>query len=174
VEHNSQNAVALIVKKLLTTPLFLIFPVDRSAETMKWLHVTCAIIERDDNLVLAVQRSAGMSMALKWEFPGGKIEPGETHDGCLQRELVEELGISLAIRTVLPASTYDYPDFRITLYPFVGSVASGIPTLHEHAAFCWKKPEELYLLDWAAADLPVLCSYLTHEGTGSRQPGKSI
>ncbi|WP_279384509.1 (deoxy)nucleoside triphosphate pyrophosphohydrolase [Geotalea toluenoxydans] len=98
----------------------------------KHLHVACAIIERD-GLVLAAQRSATMSLPLKWELPGGKINHGETTEECLQRELMEELGIQVNVGKGLSANTHDYPTFSITLHPFVCAIESGDIVLHEHA-----------------------------------------
>jgi len=126
---------------------------------MKHIHVTCAIIERD-GLVLAAQRSAAMSLPLKWEFPGGKIDPGESAEECLRRELVEELGIHVSVGKSLPASTHRYPTFTVTLHPFVCSIASGDIVLHEHAAIDWLPPGQLQTLDWAEADWPVIEAYL--------------
>jgi 8-oxo-dGTP diphosphatase len=126
---------------------------------MKHLHVTCAIIERD-GLVLAAQRSAVMSLPLKWEFPGGKIDSGETAEECLKRELVEEMGVRVRVGEGLPASTHRYPTFTVTLYPFVCSIEAGEIVLHEHAAVSWLPAGELHTLDWAEADLPVIESYM--------------
>lgn len=129
---------------------------------MKHIHVACAIIERD-GLVLAAQRSAAMSLPLKWEFPGGKINPGETAAEGLRREIVEELAVEVRVGQSLPASTHDYPAFTVTLYPFVCLLESGEIILHEHAALAWLSAENLASLDWAEADLPVLASYLCRE-----------
>lgn len=129
------------------------------AKDIKHIHVTCAIIERD-GLVLAAQRSAIMSMPYKWEFPGGKIDPGESPEECLRREISEELGIQIVVGGSLPAKTHDYPSFTITLYPFVSAIETGEIVLHEHAAIIWLPPDKLYTLDWAEADLPVIRSYL--------------
>lgn len=123
------------------------------------INVTCAIIEQD-GFVLAAQRSAAMRMPLKWEFPGGKIDPGETPEECLRRELVEEMGIHVCVRKSLPASTHHYPTFAVTLHPFICSINSGVIVLHEHAAIVWLSPEKLHTLDWAEADVPVIESYL--------------
>ena len=123
------------------------------------IHVTCAIIERD-GLVLAAQRSAVMSLPLKWEFPGGKIHPGESPEECLRRELLEELGIHVRVGKILPPSTHQYPAVIVTLYPFVCAIESGEIVLHEHAAITWLPAEELHSLDWADADLPVVEEYL--------------
>ena len=127
---------------------------------MRHIHVTCAIIERD-NLILAAQRSANMSLPLKWEFPGGKIDYGESPEECLRREIVEEMGIQVSVGKSLSATSHNYPTFSVTLHPFVCSIESGEIVLHEHAAIVWLPPEELHNLDWAEADLPVIQSYLT-------------
>jgi 8-oxo-dGTP diphosphatase len=124
----------------------------------KQLQVTCAIIERD-GLVLAAQRSASMSLPLKWEFPGGKIDPGESPEECLQRELVEELGLQILPVRRLPSHTHHYPTFSVTLYPFICVITAGEITLHEHAAITWLSPERLGELDWAEADYPVITGY---------------
>jgi 8-oxo-dGTP diphosphatase len=125
------------------------------------LHVACAIIERD-GLVLATQRSASMSLPLKWEFPGGKIESGETAEQCLIREVREELGISVIIEEALSGTTHRYTDFTVTLHPFTCRQSAGTITLHEHSAMLWIPPHQMVELDWAAADLPIISAYLTH------------
>lgn len=101
-----------------------------------------------------------MTLPLKWEFPGGKIDPGESPEQCLRRELVEEMGICVHVGKSLPANTHHYRTFAVTLYPFVCSIESGEIVLHEHAAISWLPPVELHSLDWAEADLPVIDSYL--------------
>ena len=118
---------------------------------MKHLHVACAIIENDGK-ILATQRSVSMSLPLKWEFPGGKIHADEHPDECLKRELLEELGIELAVGRSLPPITHHYATFIVTLYPYTCRIAKGEITLYEHAARCWLPPQELINLDWAEAD----------------------
>lgn len=125
----------------------------------KHIQVACAIIEKD-GLVLAAQRSADMSLPLKWEFPGGKLDPGESAQECLRRELLEELAVHLLIADTLPPSTHHYQSFSVTLHPFVCSITSGEIELREHAAIAWLPAETLRTLDWAEADLPVIESYL--------------
>jgi 8-oxo-dGTP diphosphatase len=126
--------------------------------TRNHIRVSCAIIERD-GCVLAAQRSGSMSMPLKWEFPGGKILEGESSEVCLTRELIEEMGIHVAVDNSLLPTTHHYPTFTVTLFPFVCSIRSGTITLHEHAAVTWLPPDDLSSLDWAEADRPVLESY---------------
>jgi mutator protein MutT len=127
--------------------------------SIRHIHVACAVIERD-GLVLAAQRSATMSLPLKWEFPGGKLEAGESPEECLRRELVEELGVTISVGRALPLHTHAYDSFTVTLYPFVCALESDTITLHEHAAMVWLQPEELHTLDWAEADWPVIRTYL--------------
>lgn len=122
------------------------------------IHVTCAIIERD-GLVLAAQRGASMRMPLKWEFPGGKIEPGEGTEASLHRELMEEMGLHVVVKRAMPPSTYRYPAFTVTLYPFVCAIRSGEMILNEHHAVVWLKPDDLPTLDWVEADLAVVEAY---------------
>jgi 8-oxo-dGTP diphosphatase len=123
------------------------------------LHVACAIIGQEGK-VLAAQRGATTSLPLKWEFPGGKIEAGESPEECLTRELMEELGIAVRIGTALAPSTHRYRDFTVTLYPFTCTMAGGNLTMHEHHDLIWIEPERMPELDWAAADLPIIDEYL--------------
>lgn len=127
-------------------------------KTLPHLHVACALIEREGR-ILAAQRSRAMSMPLKWEFPGGKLDAGESPEACLRREIAEEMGIEIAIGRALPLSTHRYPDFTITLYPFVCTIASGEPSLNEHRAIAWLLLEELPVLNWTEADAPIIESY---------------
>lgn len=133
--------------------------------TRPHLQVSCALIEQDGR-VLAAQRGPTMSLPLKWEFPGGKIHAGETPQDCLRRELMEELGVQIAVGKALPSVWHDYPGFRVTLYPFICLLTAGTPVLHEHAAVRWLWPHELAQLDWADADWPVLDAYLAERGSG--------
>ncbi len=128
---------------------------------MKKIEVACAIIEKD-GLILAAQRSEIMSLPLKWEFPGGKIEAGETASDCLHRELREELGVDIKIHAALPPTLWQYPDFAVCLHPFVCTLETFDLQMHEHKAICWLTPEELPSLDWAEADIPIIRDYLQY------------
>jgi 8-oxo-dGTP diphosphatase len=98
-------------------------------------------------------------MPLKWEFPGGKIEPAEGTEAALHRELMEEMGLCVALKRALPPSTHRYPDFTVTLYPFVCAISSGGMTLHEHHRVVWLAPDNLPALDWVDADRAVVAAY---------------
>ena len=122
------------------------------------IHVTCGIIESGGR-VLAAQRARWMRIPLKWEFPGGKIEPGESPEDCLIREVMEELGMEVTIVHSLPITTHDYPSLRVTLHPFICRHVAGTPTNHEHEAIVWLQPDRMMTLDWAEADIPVVQCY---------------
>lgn len=104
-----------------------------------------------------------MSNPLKWEFPGGKIEQGESPRECLKREIFEELGMHVTVERSLRSMTHAHETFLITLYPFTCRIESGCLTLNEHRAFKWLPTDRLHSLDWADADRPVLINYLKGE-----------
>lgn len=128
------------------------------------IPVVCAVIEDAAGRVLIAQRPAHKHLALKWEFPGGKIEPGEAPAAALLRELREELGCEVAIVRALPRCTHDYATVVIAMTPFVCRLTptSPVPHPHEHVALRWVDRAELSdpALDLAAADLPVVVAYL--------------
>ncbi|OBX25107.1 DNA mismatch repair protein MutT [Gelidibacter algens] len=119
------------------------------------MSVTCAIIYFE-NKILAVQRSETMKLPLKWEFPGGKIEMGESEIDCVKREILEELNIHIKIKQKLTSVNHQYSDFRINLIPFIAEYISGELKLKEHSAHVLLDKNELYKLNWAEADLPIL------------------
>ncbi len=124
------------------------------------IDVSCALIISQDGRILVTQRSRIMHLPLKWEFPGGKVEPGESAEACLHREILEELGVEIEIIKRMAASIYDQGTRLIRLIPFQCILAQGEIQLTEHAAFLWMLPEGLKNLDWAAADIPVVQDYL--------------
>lgn len=125
------------------------------------LLVVCALIERD-GCVLMAQRPAHKHLGGKWEFPGGKIEPGETAEAALHRELREELGSTVEILRPLASHTHAYATVTVQLIPFVVRLTadSGAPQTHEHAALRWVPAGELTALDLPEADLPIIADYL--------------
>ena len=125
----------------------------------KVMQVACAIIEYNGK-ILAVQRGERLSLPLKWEFPGGKIHQGESSETCVVREVSEELDIQIAVVRSLSLVSYDYPDFSVTLHPFIRAIVSGDIILRDHKAMLWLLPRELPILDWLAADFPIIRAYL--------------
>lgn len=122
---------------------------------MNTLKVTCAVITLQ-NKIIAVQRSNRMSQPMKWEFPGGKIESGETEIDCIKREIREELNIVIEVLNRLTPSVYSYPTFTIELIPYTAHYVSGELKLKEHHQYLLLDKNELDELDWAEADLPIV------------------
>lgn len=127
------------------------------------IQVTCAIIERD-GLILAAQRSASMSMPLKWEFPGGKIKDLESAEECIKRELKEELSISVSVVNRLKDYPHNYDNISINLIPFICTIEDGHISLSEHRQITWLPPHSLLNLDWAEADLPIVKDIIARNG----------
>jgi len=125
------------------------------------IRVSCAIIKNDDGKVLVAQRSATMRLPNKWEFPGGKVEPRETAEESLIREIKEELGIKIGIVRALPPHIHEYPESIIELIPFECIIISGDIILAEHACYKWLELDQLEELDWAEADVPILLYYIS-------------
>ena len=123
------------------------------------INVTCGIVFKADKILVA-QRSEKMKLPLKWEFPGGKIEPSETAEACICRELSEELNIEIEILERLKPQPFDYGTISINLIPFVAKLVSGEVILQEHKDFRWLTTDQLTTLDWAPADIPVLDLFL--------------
>ncbi|AKP53326.1 (deoxy)nucleoside triphosphate pyrophosphohydrolase [Cyclobacterium amurskyense] len=124
---------------------------------MKSIEVVAGIIFFK-NQILCVQRpeSKHQYISKKFEFPGGKVEPEETKIEALQRELLEELNIIPAIKSLYLTVEHTYPDFKVTMHGFLCEVDSKALSLREHISQEWLKPEELNQLDWAAADIPIV------------------
>jgi len=121
--------------------------------------VPCAIIESDGRILVA-QRSALGSLPLKWEFPGGKLESGETEEEGLAREIMEELSVHITIGTRLPVTSRDDGWREIHLVPFVCRLAANQKlSLNEHEEIRWLAMDELHTVDWAEADRRVVVSY---------------
>ena len=124
------------------------------------LDVVCALIE-ENGRVLATQRGPGMSHPLKWEFPGGKLLPGESPSAGLIREIAEELTLTVEPWEALPAVIHAYPGRTIRLLPWRCRRLAGTIQLIEHVQYRWLLPAELPPLDWSAADREVVAHYLS-------------
>jgi 8-oxo-dGTP diphosphatase len=118
------------------------------------------VIEREGR-VLVAQRPAHKHLPLQWEFPGGKVEPGEAPEDAIVREIREELGCDIVLNRALPRFTHDYGAVVIEMIPFVCALhpASAEPHPHEHVGMQWLEPRDLHRPDLAPADLPVVASY---------------
>jgi len=119
------------------------------------IEVSCAVI-MDGDMVLVTQRSELMPHPLKWEFPGGKLLPGETPESTIIREIREELGVEISVHKLLPSVKYCYSDSSIKLIPFICSIRLGKIHLSEHRSYRWVHRSELEEVDWLEADVEVL------------------
>lgn len=119
------------------------------------IKVACAIIYKDDK-ILCVQRNAEKARALKWEFPGGKINYNERDEDCIIREIKEELHVTISINKKLNSIQHRYSDIEIELIPFHCSIIDGDIKLTEHERYLWLKKEELQTIDFCDADLKVI------------------
>ena len=117
---------------------------------MKIIEVVAAIIVEKDK-VLATQRGYG-EFKDGWEFPGGKVELGETLESALKREIKEELDIEIEIDTYIDTVEYDYPQFHLTMHCYKCRILDGQLMLKEHEASKWVSQDELNEIDWLAAD----------------------
>ena len=127
----------------------------------KPMLVTCALIQKADQ-ILITQRSETMSHPLQWEFPGGKVEPGESYEDCILREIQEELLVEIQLLDQLPICHFKYPGRNISLIPFLAQIKHGKPTLTEHAAMAWVDSGSIHTYDLALADQEVWNGYLTY------------
>lgn len=120
------------------------------------IEVVCGVILDGRSGFLACRRAPGTTLGGLWEFPGGKIDAGESPQVALQRELREELGIETRIGAALRPVEWQYDHAAIRLHPFLCTIEQGEPQPLEHAAIRWCGHAEAADLDWAPADLPVL------------------
>ena len=121
---------------------------------MKKIEVVAAIIQKEQKF-FATQRGYG-EFKDGWEFPGGKIEQGETPRQALVREIKEELDTEIEVGELVDIVEYDYPQFHLTMHCFLCTIKSGDLILKEHEAAKWLAPEDLDSVDWLPADLGLI------------------
>ncbi|RMF39505.1 MAG: 8-oxo-dGTP diphosphatase MutT [Alphaproteobacteria bacterium] len=121
------------------------------------LVAACALVDRDGRVLLA-RRPEGKPMAGLWEFPGGKVEPGETPEACLIRELHEELGVDSWESCLAPLTfaSHSYPDFHLLMPLFICRKWRGVPQPREAQDLAWVRPERLRDYPMPPADLPLI------------------
>lgn len=121
---------------------------------MKTVEVVAAVII-DENRVFATQRGYGEYKDW-WEFPGGKIETGETCEAALIREIKEELDTEISVHQLIKTVEYDYPSFHLVMHCYLCCVVCGDLVLKEHEAAKWLTEEELTCVQWLPADLEII------------------
>ncbi|ANI29149.1 pyrimidine (deoxy)nucleoside triphosphate pyrophosphohydrolase [Yersinia entomophaga] len=131
---------------------------------MKLIDVVAAIIQHQDKILLA-QRDESSDQAGLWEFPGGKVEPGESQPQALRRELAEELDIDAKISGYVASHQRDLPDRRICLHAWRVEEFYGEPQMHCHSALIWVTPEQALNYPLAPADIPLLEAFISQRTT---------
>ena len=139
-------------------------PLAASQAAPRYIPVVCALIEDAAGRVLVAQRPPHKHLGLKWEFPGGKLEPGETPEAALHRELQEELGCRVELLHALPRSSFAYAAVNIEMIPYIARLLTPVEALAptEHVALRWVAPVELTTLDLPEADIPIVAAYLEY------------
>lgn len=135
----------------------------------KQVHVVAAVIARSNGDLLCALRSSEMTQPNMWEFPGGKIEKGESKEEALIREIQEELNCTIQVYDQVEDTTYEYEKVIVRLETFHASIVEGKPINREHAEFRWVPIERLHELKWAPADIPAVQklqkeSSVSHDG----------
>lgn len=128
---------------------------------MKDIYVVAAIIEKNDKILIA-QRNKGEFEGL-WEFPGGKIESGETEQEALAREIKEEFNINIDVKDHLISIEHDYSTFHLNMSCYICHINDEQITLHDHYAIKWINPLEEHI-NWVPADIKVINAYNKYKG----------
>lgn len=122
----------------------------------KTLSVAAAIIENETHEFLCALRSTTMSIPNRWEFPGGKVQAGESTVQAIEREIKEELNCTIRADEPFLTAHHDYDNFSIDLHAIRCTLVSGFPESQEHDKLVWLKRENLDSLNWAPADIPIM------------------
>jgi 8-oxo-dGTP diphosphatase len=122
----------------------------------KHINVVAAVIHNEHKEILCALRSPVMALPNLWEFPGGKIEEGESHETALIREIQEELNIQIEVGENVEDTYFEYEDFTIQLTSYFASINSGEMKATEHAELRWVTIDKLIDLEWAPADIPAV------------------
>ena len=120
------------------------------------ITVVAALIKKDNKVLIAKRSTGDPNVLGKWEFPGGKIESGETPEQCIEREIREELATEVKAEKILGVVEYDYPEFHLTMHCILCSIVSGELKLLEHESAKWLSKETLRSVNWLPADLLIL------------------
>lgn len=120
------------------------------------VEVVCGVIQNSEGAYLACLRPEGKHLGGRWEFPGGKVDPGESAEAALIRELREELAVDVEIGRALGPVVWTYGDKTIRLRPLLCRIVAGDLQALEHEQLLWCQPEDFDKLPWADADIPIL------------------
>jgi len=129
---------------------------------MNYVKVVAAIIKKNEKILIA-RRKKGKHLELKWEFPGGKVEDGESEENTLKRELFEEFGIKVKVHQFVTESFYDYEHIKINLRAYVVEHLEGDFNLLDHDKVLWINIEDQEKYDFAPADIPINNYLLEHD-----------
>ena len=127
---------------------------------MKTIRVVCGILSRPNRTLLITRKAPGRSLAGLWEFPGGKIEDGETPEQALVRELHEELGIVIKVGKYIGTNSHDYGNVKVELIAFECLSADSIRSLTDHDVFVFIEPNQIFNYPLAPADIPLAEKWL--------------
>ncbi|QTD39471.1 (deoxy)nucleoside triphosphate pyrophosphohydrolase [Sporosarcina sp. Te-1] len=129
------------------------------------LHVVGAIIHKEQGEILCARRSSKMTLPGFWEFPGGKVERGETPQEALVREIQEELGCYIRVGSFVDDTLYSYETLTIRLETYFAEIEAGTAVATEHSELRWVLWNELQSLEWAPADIPAVEKVVHQHGT---------
>ena len=123
---------------------------------MKKVEVVAAVFKDQEGRYYCARRKDEGPLAVKWEFPGGKIEAGETHQEALKREIQEELNTDINVNDFIMTVNHQYEHFHLTMHAYHATILNGSLTQNEHTGAKWLNKDQLDDLDWAEADLPIV------------------